>query len=254
MRTRIGTAGWSIPATFAPEFPDHGSHLERYASVLSSVEINSSFYRPHARKTYERWAASVPPTFRFSVKIPKAISHTRRLIDVDILLDAFVEQIAGLGEKLGVVLLQLPPSFAYEQAIVAPFLNALRYRLGDTIGIACEPRHATWFGERANGCLNDHQVARVVADPVLAAGGELPGGWNGLHYYRLHGAPRVYYSAYVRARLEALAQSLANDAGNPDRSWCIFDNTASGAATGDALVLGSLLAAPGARHVSSRLT
>ena len=250
--THIGTAGWSIPARFAPEFPGAGSHLERYARILPSVEINSSFHRPHAHATYARWAASVPPTFRFSVKIPKLISHTRRLVDVDCLLDAFVAQVAGLGEKLDVVLLQLPPSFAYEPALVGPFLDALRRRVGESTGIACEPRHATWFGDRANTCLNDHRVARVVADPVLVAGGEQPGGWPGLRYCRLHGAPRVYYSAYEWAKLEALAVSLSTVRRGCERSWCIFDNTASGAATGDALALGSLLAPQRATRLGHR--
>jgi uncharacterized protein YecE (DUF72 family) len=239
--TRIGTAGWSIPRAFAAEFPGAGAHLDRYARALNAAEINSSFYRPHRRDTYARWAQSVPSDFRFAVKLPKAISHTARLIDTSAPLDAFVDEVGGLGPKLGVVLLQLPPSFAFEAGVVAAFLAGLRARLDDTVGIACEPRHASWFDATADACLAANRVARVAADPVLAAGGERPGGWGGLHYHRLHGAPRVYYSAYEPLRLAALAASLV-EADGAAETWCIFDNTAAGAATGNALATKDLVA------------
>jgi len=68
----IGTAGWGISARYKDEFPSSGSHLERYAGRLAIVEIDTSFYKPHRRETYERWKGSVPEHFRFSVKMPKA--------------------------------------------------------------------------------------------------------------------------------------------------------------------------------------
>src|SRR5690349_12428290 len=68
---RVGCAGWSLPKEHADRFPAEGSHLERYAACFPAVEINSSFYKPHRPTTYARWAASVPPDFRFSVKVPK---------------------------------------------------------------------------------------------------------------------------------------------------------------------------------------
>jgi hypothetical protein len=77
---RIGTAGWSVHARYGDRVPPGGSHLERYARVLDAVEINSSFYRPHKRGTYERWAAAVPQGFRFAVKLPKAVTHQARLV------------------------------------------------------------------------------------------------------------------------------------------------------------------------------
>jgi uncharacterized protein YecE (DUF72 family) len=78
---RIGCAGWNLPSAKADAFPGPGSHLERYARVLRAVEVNSSFYRPHRRETWERWAGSVPVDFRFSVKVPRQITHFRRLRD-----------------------------------------------------------------------------------------------------------------------------------------------------------------------------
>ena len=237
LRPAIGTAGWSIPREAKPAFSGVGSQLEQYAAVLPATEINSSFHRPHRRTTYERWAASVPEDFRFSVKIPKTISHTARLVACDELLDVFLDQIGGLGEKLEVVLLQLPPSFAFEPSIVVPFLKQLREKLAANVNIACEPRHPTWFTSDVEACLTDHHVALVAADPVLVSGGDEPGGWPSLRYYRLHGAPRIYYSSYDDAYIKALAERLFAHAKRGERIWCIFDNTASGAATRNALDL-----------------
>ena len=78
---RVGTAGWALPVAFRDQFPADGSHLARYASVFGAVEINSSFYRAHLRSTYSRWAASVPEDFRFSVKMPKTITHSYRSVN-----------------------------------------------------------------------------------------------------------------------------------------------------------------------------
>src|ERR671911_3236047 len=93
---RIGTAAWSVPKEHAEPFPVTGSHLERYSAVLNAVEINSSFYRPHRTTTYERWAASVPESFRFAVKVPKSVTHERRLKDAGDLLDQFVSEAGGV--------------------------------------------------------------------------------------------------------------------------------------------------------------
>ncbi|HEY4136667.1 MAG TPA: DUF72 domain-containing protein [Alphaproteobacteria bacterium] len=237
---RIGTAGWSVSSRHADAFPGEGSHLERYAQRLNAVEINSSFYKPHQRKTYARWAASVPAGFRFAVKLPKAMTHERRLADCSGLLEAFAGQVVGLGEKLGVLLVQLPPSLRFEHAVADSFFAALRDRVAAPI--ACEPRHASWFTPDMGTWLTERRVARVAADPAPVAaegmGAGRPGGWDGLAYYRWHGAPRIYYSDYDAAALAALAARLDADAARGAEVWCIFDNTAEGAALGNALSLG----------------
>ena len=79
----IGTAGWSIPRSSAAAVPGPGTHLQRHARALSGVEINSSFYRPHRPSTYMKWAAAVGEGFRFAVKVPKEITHARRLVGAD---------------------------------------------------------------------------------------------------------------------------------------------------------------------------
>lgn len=82
----------------------HAQQHHRYAQRLNAAEINSSFYKPHQRKTYARWADSTPADFRFAVKLPKAMTHGQKLADCGALLDVFAEQVTGLGDKLGVLL------------------------------------------------------------------------------------------------------------------------------------------------------
>lgn len=231
----IGTAGWSLPLEEQAHFPGGGSHLARYACVFPAVEINSTFHRPHRASTFERWAASVPPAFRFSVKMPRTITHRAKLEDREALVEEFLGQLAPLASRLGCLLAQLPPKLAFDDALARRFLGHLRERHGG--GLALEPRHATWFTDEAERLLADHHVARVAADPPRAPGGADPGGWDGMAYYRLHGSPRVYWSSYDDDFLDALAIDLESlrHAGTP--AWCIFDNTTLGAGTGNGLGL-----------------
>jgi uncharacterized protein YecE (DUF72 family) len=236
---RIGTAGWTIPRRFADRFPASGSVLERYATRFNAVEINSTFYRSHRPQTYARWVEAVPEGFRFSVKVPKAITHERRLADSDELLDAFLGETKNLGSRLGPLLIQLPPSLAFDVAIAKAFLEFLRSRTKGEV--VCEPRHTSWFEEEANRMLSDYRVARVAADPARVPEAAVPGGWLGLAYFRLHGSPRMYFSEYKRAFVANLAARIRSAAA--DETWCIFDNTGSGAAAGNALDLAEQLIA-----------
>ena len=206
------------------------------------MEINSSFHRPHRPATYARWSAAVPSSFRFSVKVPKTITHGLRLQETGGLLDAFLAEAAGLGDKLGCLLAQLPPSLGFDPAVAAGFFADLRAR--SAVPLACEPRHPDWFGPQADGLLRDLGVARVAADPARVPEAGEPGGWRGLTYYRLHGSPRMYYSAYSEEDLAALAARIQSDAATGRMVWCIFDNTTLGAATRNALDLQIYLDGP----------
>lgn len=229
---RVGTAGWAIPRTSRERFPEGGSGLQRYAARLNCAEINSSFYRSHRLSTWARWAAESPLGFRFAVKVPRAITHEQRLADAGPALDLFLLEARTLGEKLGPLLVQLPPSLALDPAVAAGFFAALRTRHEGAV--ACEPRHASWFTPEAEALLCDHRIARVAADPARHPGAGVPGGWDGLRYWRLHGSPRMYWSAYPPDWLDRLAAALRERAGD---TWCVFDNTSSGAAAADALDL-----------------
>jgi uncharacterized protein YecE (DUF72 family) len=233
---RVGTAAWAIPRDVRERFGGDGSRLERYGRRFRCVEINSSFYRPHRLATYARWAASVPGEFRFALKVPKEITHTRRFVGAVEPLERFLTETAALADKRGVLLVQLPPSFAFDAVLVDAFFAEFRARYDGPL--ACEPRHPTWFAAEAEAALKKARVARVAADPAVVPDAAVPGGWDGFVYYRLHGSPRTYYSAYDDAALRATAEHL-RAATVP--AWCIFDNTALDAATANALDLTDLL-------------
>lgn len=230
---RVGTAGWTVPRLHAEHFLAEGSQLGRYAGVFSAAEINSSFYRAHKPSTYSRWAASVPEDFRFAVKLPRTITHERRLVDAAAPLDAFTAETGALGGKRGPLLVQLPPSLVYDPAVVLPFLALLRERWNGAV--VCEPRHATWFTAEVDDALRSFAVARVAADPARVEAAAKPGGWTGLVYYRLHGSPQMYFSGYEPRYLDALAHALLKHADSGVPAWCIFDNTIRGEAAGNAV-------------------
>ncbi len=233
-RIRVGCAGWSIPGEHSATFPREGSHLERYAGRFSAVEINSSFYRPHRAATYARWAASTPENFRVSVKMPREITHQLKLSIAALQpLDRFLGECGALGSKLGPILIQLPPSLDFDEAAASRFLEEFRNRYrGPAV---CEPRDASYFADAAEEVFRQFEIGRVATDPAVVSEAAVPGGWDGIVYYRLHGSPRMYYSAYSDSALTEVAAQLSAAAERSAKTWCIFDNTAAGAAIEDAL-------------------
>jgi uncharacterized protein YecE (DUF72 family) len=235
----IGTAGWSVPKQYLDQFPQTGTHLERYSQVLPCVEINSSFYRSHRITTWAKWAESVPGNFRFSVKAPKTITHEATLACSSEQLQDFLAEAKTLADKLGPILFQLPPKSAFNRKIAEVFFALLRNLYsGPTV---FEPRHPTWFTAETDHLLQQFKIARVAADPAPVPEAANPGGWDKLIYYRFHGSPRMYYSGYTKSFLQSLATTIARQRQTAEL-WCIFDNTASGAALGDAQTLKCLLA------------
>lgn len=230
----IGCAGWSVPSAASEYFPESGTHLERFSRIFSAVEINTSFYRPHRPETYARWRDSVPDGFQFSVKVPRTITHHARLRRPEDALKRFVDEAGHLGRKLGCLLVQLPPSLKYEVEAADPFFELLRSQTG--AAIVCEPRHPTWFAEKAAKMLARHGVGYVLADPPVAAPIRQAAD-PGIVYIRLHGSPVMYHSAYSDEFLDRLAQDIDTRVQAGQRVWCVFDNTASGAAVPNALSL-----------------
>lgn len=231
----FGTAGWSIPRTNTGEFPASGTSLERYAGVFPGVEVNSSFHRSHRTSTWMRWSRSVPDAFRFAVKIPKTITHQAKLVAVDHEIAQFSGEVGGLGDKLAVLLVQLPPKLAFDAGIANQFFTALRRAVH--ADVVCEPRHPSWFGSEAHMMLTDLKVARAAADPAICPAAAVPGGWAGLAYWRLHGSPTIYRSSYGRAAIDAYAHLMRRSLSLGAETWCMFDNTAASAATGNAISL-----------------
>ena len=234
---RIGTAGWSIPRASTAQFDTPGTHLQRYAARLTCAEINSSFHRPHAVSTYAKWRDSTPPDFRFAVKIPRTITHDLKLRGSRDPLVEFLAQSDGLGIKRGPLLVQLPPSLAFDRAVAIAFLDVVRSVYDGPL--VCEPRHATWFAPLATSVLERYRVARVAADPPRVPAAAIPGAWPGLTYFRLHGSPRTYWSRYDQRFIASLAATIGGIA-TAGELWCVFDNTASGSAIENALELEAL--------------
>lgn len=237
----IGCAGWAIPSLHASLFGDGESQLARYATRFPVAEINSTFYRPHLPRTFERWAATVPEGFRFSVKLPRTITHDARLRGVGEALTVFLESVSALGPKLGGVLVQLPPSLAFDARTAGTFFAMLRRRSG--VPVACEPRHASWFEPPVRATWERYGIARVAADPARVPAAAEPGGSSAQwRYWRWHGSPRTYYSRYGDEALRDLAASIRGGGAGAGPAWCIFDNTAGGHAVADAARLQTLLA------------
>ena len=233
-RVYVGCATWAVGSAndhLLPHVP--GGNLARYATRLTAAEVNSSFHREHRHATWGRWARSVGPSFRFSVKLPKSITHERRLVDVDALLERFAAEVGVLGDKLALVLVQLPPSLTFDPET----FDAFHRRLSERVRVAAvvEPRHPSWFEDEVDSFLVDRRVSRVAADPAVVSRAAEPGGWQGLRYFRLHGSPVTYRSAYQGSFLHSVAARLEPG------DWCIFDNTASGAALPNAVELLTLL-------------
>lgn len=223
----IATAAWSIPKKVADRFAKEGSGLTRYASVFDGVEINPTFYRRHKTSTFARWVDAVPDSFRFSVKIPKEISHTRAMKDIAEPFETFLDDIAPLGEKRGPLLCQLPPSLAFDVDVLETAFKTMRN--ADDGPFVIEVRHKSWASTEALDLLKTYTIDRVLADPAPvwpAEDFETPP-----KYVRLHGKPKIYYSSYTDDEIKSFSNLLASD------SWCVFDNTASGAAIDNALTM-----------------
>jgi uncharacterized protein YecE (DUF72 family) len=236
---RVGLAGWSEAVSrYRDRFlAEGGTGLARYAGTFDFVEINSSFYRIPRAETCAKWASEVPPDFRFSVKMNRLITHYSRLRDPG-LLGSFFSSVDGLGDKLAVVLVQLPPTLGYEAAVAGKFFHRLRDRC--PVCIVCEPRHRSWTDDAARALLSSLRVGLVRT--IIPETHDAADDNAGLPiYYRLHGAPRRYYSPYSAGQLSSLAAFLAQK--EDVTRYVVFDNTASKAGVDNALELRRLLAA-----------
>jgi len=170
--------------------------------------------------------------------MPRAITHDLRLRRARLPVEEFLNQTAGLQQKRGPLLVQLPPSLAFDARVSARFFALVRGRYDGLL--VCEPRHPTWFSAEADRLFVRFRIGRVAADPAPVAGADCPGGWDGIVYVRLHGAPRKYWSRYDGGRIAAVAE-LLSQLPRSVAAWCVFDNTASGAAIENAWDLQSLL-------------
>lgn len=224
----VGTAAWSIPKIAAEHFPIEGTHLERYSLRLDAVEINSSFYKDHKEKSYQRWASATPDYFRFSVKLNRRFTHDCNLEIDEIDLMENLRTISALGEKWGVLLLQFPQSQEFHSDNMKKFYQVIRKVFQGPV--ALEVRNLTWMSEESLDLIKRFNISKVTADPERC-----PFDYESeIKYYRLHGSPETYKSNYAEDFLNNLYEEMSNATTDV---WCIFDNTTFGHATNNAVMI-----------------
>lgn len=236
-QVRIGTSGWMYRhwrGVFYEPGLRTGAWLERYAEEFESVEINNSFYRLPPRQTFESWAERTPRGFDFAVKGSRFITHLKRLNEPEDHVARFFEQVAGLGEKTGPILWQLPPNFHRNDERLSAFLDALprKYRH------AIEFRHGSWLEEPVFGLLEQHGAALCIPDrPGLPCEARLTTDWT---YIRFHqGATQD--GDYTRAALRSWATRIRAWLRDGIDVWAYFNNDWHGFALDNARTLRALL-------------
>lgn len=231
----IGTAGWQLPKDLPTRM--EGSTLERYAEHFNAVEVNSTHYKHHMQRTFQRWAASVPTDFRFAVKMHRDVTHVERLTRIGPVQE-FLQEVSALGDRLGPVLVQLPPKLAWSD-VHGDVLEAMREVYDGPVVL--EPRHPSWADGPVLRRLQQARISVAAADPPLIVPTLQPLGDPAMSYFRLHGNPRMYWSAYDRDALHAVAEQVKQLVESKRQVWVMFDNTAGGAAAPNALQLGRML-------------
>ena len=152
---------------------NRGRELAEYSRWCNAVEGNTTFYAEPSASTVRRWSEQAPPGFRFAFKLPRTITHERRLRGADSELVSFLRRIEPLGERIGPLQIQLPPSFSPDHSSVLRHFVA---RLPTEPVWVVEFRHSSWFGDDSvrhaiDGFLDEHGVGRVVLDtrPLYAS-------------------------------------------------------------------------------------
>lgn len=238
-RARIGTSGWSYDhwanGVFYPEGLLPARRLEFYSSRFDTVEIDATFYRLPSAHAVESWRDAVPANFVFAVKGSRLITHYRRLAGVDDALRSFLGRMALLGDKLGVVLWQLPPNLHADTGLLGRFLDLL-----PTEGPrhAVEFRHESWLAEKTFAVLAAHGVAHVHVSSDIMPASLIP--TADFVYARFHGTAS-YHGAYTRPALEPWARFLAEQVESGRDAYGYFNNDAEGYAPRDAARLIGML-------------
>jgi uncharacterized protein YecE (DUF72 family) len=230
MAIRIGTSGFIYEHWRGRFYPPsaRGSELELYARTYDTVELNVTFYRMPPSSTFRSWAARVPDGFLFSVKASRYLTHVRRLKDPRPAVELLVERARELGNRLGPILIQLPPDLERDLDSLEATLDA--FPAG--IRLAVEPRHRSWFVEKVRDALTERNVALCVADRR----GAITPLWRTADwvYLRFHAGRATPRSCYATADLEVWAERLETGWGSNPTGFAYFNNDGNGCALRDA--------------------
>jgi uncharacterized protein YecE (DUF72 family) len=231
MTVWIGTSGWQYRdwrGRFYPAGVPTARWLEHYAGGFATVESNNAFYNLPERRVFAAWADRTPDDFVMAVKVSRYLTHIRRLRDPREPVARFVDRVAGLGPKLGPLLLQLPPTFRCDAERLAATLD----EFPPHFRVAVEFRHASWFVDEIRALLTERGAALCLADrrgPLTPLWRTAP--WT---YLRFHEGRSRPLPCYGRAALAAWAERLAGGWGPDAECWVYFNNDPRGCAPRDA--------------------
>jgi uncharacterized protein YecE (DUF72 family) len=248
----VGTSGWSYP-DWRPDFyagVPQAKWLAHFATRFPTVEVNSIFYRLPKKEWVERWAAAVPPNFRFALKMWRWVTHYHRLQDIEGLLDLYVDVASVLPPaKRGPILVQLPPQLDVDEVALDAMLGLLRERVRSW-PIAVEFRNASWLGGQAPvGILDRHDAALCVHDMARGAPVQEPNAASFV-YVRRHGPKRRYAGSYSDAQVAADARRVETWLDGGRDVYVYYNNDHGGNAHRNAA---SLAAALGGRAVRPQM-
>ncbi len=230
----IGTSGFSYSdwqGLFYPPEVKSKTYLEYYATQFDCVELNSCFYHLPKKEVVQGWYNRTPGDFRFCPKLSRLITHIHKLKSPD-LLHAFFNVFEPLKEKLGPVLIQLPPSLKVDAPQVEPFFRFLQSRYGKFL-FAVEARHPSWISEEAYHLLKTYQLEWVISD----SGGVYPSApivIGKIVYLRFHGPRDLYSSDYPIDILQAYALLVRELLQQKKKIWAFFNNDVHGYAVKNA--------------------
>jgi uncharacterized protein YecE (DUF72 family) len=243
-RVCIGTSGWHYRhwsgGIFYPAGMKPSEWLAYYGQHFDSVELNNTFYRLPTRGVFEHWHDTTPVDFASAVKVSRFITHVKKLAHPEEHVARFLERSSALGEKLHVVLFQLPPSWPFDQVRlegVCDFLS--RQQIVPGLRAALEVRHASWCGDACLEVLRRYRVALAFTDwPTCIVEGPPTATFV---FVRRHGAGRLYASSYSDPVLHHEAQRIRDWVGEGRSVYVYFNNDAHGYAVSNALRLREFL-------------
>lgn len=231
----IGTSGWQYrhwKGLFYPDGVPQRQWLDYYAARFATVELNNSFYRLPPTEAFEHWRATIPPGFVFAVKASRYLTHVKRLKDPAEPVGRLMAHAAGLGDRLGPVLVQLPPNMKADPAA----LDAALACFPAGVRVAVEVRHPSWIeGQAASevrSVLESRRAAWVIADggPV-ALPAWVTADWSYIRFHRGTGRPEY---CYTQPALRKWAATVADLLGRERDVYCYFNNDPNGCALRDA--------------------
>lgn len=236
---RIGTSGWQYThwrSRFYPPRLPVARWLEHYCAHFDTVEVNNSFYRQPSRETFEAWRARTPPAFRFAVKLNRFVTHLKRLNVGPESIERGYGTAAGLGPKLAVMLIQLPPRLKFDPQRLDRYLRLVSRRRRRH---ALEPRDASWLTDEALAHLAKRRIALVVIDtPKWPSRVAVT---TDFAYVRFHGPEGLYASNYSEERLRAWAERIRAWRHEGRDVYAYFNNDARAYAAKNALRLRELV-------------